>query len=580
MANEQLIRQIVDTYDLDSRIKERIIQIALNNTNDLFLDGFDNIYTYVAELIENFEIAHGARAFKSLDSKISHNSEDTFGSLLGVRDKTLESLFEEQEEQQKLSAEEVLDILKRKIDQSYFSALQHLLSHENNEILLNVSPNEIEDNIEEIQHKLEELIWKYEQKGRLVLPQRTIIQVKFDPLQIKFGNRFYNGNPLAFFQEHQEHYSGLGRGELSLVDPGIYASLLRYGQLDEAIPLKNRTHSLPLTSEQINKIIENHPVYKGSPYEAARHLPHDRATIIKYWKKAGLEIKLREGRRKPLSHDKREEIVSIFLDVKNIKEVERRTGHSRNTILKYLEEAGIDVKQYHQHKHYPVKNLGYRPGGFRGYSNPIEYFRANLEEYNGLGRTELFRRDPHLYQFLLKAHQMDEVIPLSKIRRKKRKYHGNPLAYFRENEEIYKGMTRGQLRNFDQGFWVSLRNANQLDQAIPKTAFRGYSTPLDYVHANSEQYKNLTKTQLKEKDRELYRALRRLDQLDEVVSPSTLLYRGHKTPLDYFRAHFQKYLGITRGQLSLADPGLYRSLIRHEQLDEAMPLQAISVQRD
>ncbi|MEK6840467.1 MAG: hypothetical protein AABX79_00760 [Nanoarchaeota archaeon] len=47
-------------------------------------------------------------------------------------------------------------------------------------------------------------------------------------------------------------------------------------------------------------------------------------------------------------------------------------------------------------------------------------------------------------------------------------------------------------------------------------------------------------------------------------------YNGFKTPLDFFRAN-KRYHNLTRHELSENDPGLYRTLLRHGQLEEAIP---------
>jgi hypothetical protein len=48
------------------------------------------------------------------------------------------------------------------------------------------------------------------------------------------------------------------------------------------------------------------------------------------------------------------------------------------------------------------------------------------------------------------------------------------------------------------------------------------------------------------------------------------MYRGYESPLDYFLDH-KNLIDKSRFELSLIDPGLYRSLLRWEQIDEAIP---------
>jgi DNA invertase Pin-like site-specific DNA recombinase len=47
-------------------------------------------------------------------------------------------------------------------------------------------------------------------------------------------------------------------------------------------------------------------------------------------------------------------------------------------------------------------------------------------------------------------------------------------------------------------------------------------------------------------------------------------YVKFKTPLDFFRSH-KRYRSLTRSELAQEDPGLYMTLLRHCQLEEAIP---------
>ena len=582
MADKKLIAYIVRTYDLPSPLEEKITRRAIRRIDELFIDGFDNIYEEVDRLVQRFTDEHFS---VSLDRPIKPGSEEPLSILLEQR-----SVSEPMPEKEAISRDQILDIFRNQMDATSFKNLQQLFFSMNSEdIFFSLSANEIAENAGQIQHRLEEMIQKYTTKKGIFISTRPIAHIQFNPLSVQLKYRLYHGNPIAFFQEHQQRYQGMGRGELSLFDPGLYMSLRRYHQLDEAIPFtKKRGSKMHLSQEQKNEINNSYADYNGNATEAARHLPYDMCTITLKWREAGFEI--RKSHRS-LPQNVVETIIEAYstFDGDSRKAAEHLKRGER-TVKKYWREVGLEIKRSQRHRNNTflgedeIKNEqsvpSHQRGGWRGYSSPLEYFKVNIERYNGLGRTQLSRCDNGLYHALLRAHQMDEAIPESLQKRKPRKFQGNPLAYFKEHEEMYKEMTRTQLRTFDQGLYLALHKTGQIDEAIPETAFRGYPTPLEYIHANSEQYQNLTKTQLKEKDSGLYRALRRLDQLDEVVSHPTLIYRGHETPLDYFRAHFYKYERMTRGQLSLTDSGLYRSLVRRGQLDKAIPLHASSIERD
>lgn len=66
---------------------------------------------------------------------------------------------------------------------------------------------------------------------------------------------------------------------------------------------------------------------------------------------------------------------------------------------------------------------------------------------------------------LVEWHQMHRHNP--------RNYHGNPLAYFNAHPEIYDGMSRGQLSIFDAGLSRALLRYKQMHLAIPEVDISG-----------------------------------------------------------------------------------------------------------
>ena len=125
--------------------------------------------------------------------------------------------------------------------------------------MLNISPEELAENAAQIQERLSEVVYKYERDGRLVLPARTIVAIRFTPLSIRFGRRNYNGNPLGYFLEHKDDYGGMSRAELASFDGGLYRVLRKHRQLSEAIPTTlRRTFGDPLQYFR-----ENQDIYGG-----------------------------------------------------------------------------------------------------------------------------------------------------------------------------------------------------------------------------------------------------------------------------------------------------------------------------
>jgi len=207
MADEKLIREIVGTYELPERTKEKIIRIAKRMIEEKVLASFDDQYRYISELVEKFQFPFRELRALRLDSPVIWGSNTTFHKLIGYNNPDLGRLFEDEENKAVMSAYEAVDILREQIDKSDFDLMLQLLYHEDNsDITFHALPEQIISYAPQIQERLEALIKKYERGGRFVIPRRPIVYVKFDPsFLVKFGNRRYNGNPLAFFREHIGH---------------------------------------------------------------------------------------------------------------------------------------------------------------------------------------------------------------------------------------------------------------------------------------------------------------------------------------------------------------------------------------
>ena len=209
----------------------------------------------------------------------------------------------------------------------------------------------------QIQARLEELLHKYGRNDRLVIPARPIATVSFDPLQIRFGPRHYHGNPLEFFMEHKETYEGMGRTQFQLFDHGLYDALRRHDQLDKAIPEVRPSPVRPkLTLQQQTEAINVFVTNGGNALRAAQHSPFSHTTILKYARTDGKEIRLPRQRDYSSNHN------------------------------------GTQKRQY------------------RGYENPLAYFRAHPEKYGGLFRNRIRFVDSGLYDSLKRRGQLDDAV--------------------------------------------------------------------------------------------------------------------------------------------------------------------------
>jgi hypothetical protein len=193
-----------------------------------------------------------------------------------------------------------------------------------------------------------------------------------------------------------------------------------------------------------------------------------------------------------------------------------------------------------------------------------------LNQYLVDGRLMIPRRP-------IRSVQFD---PKLKVTFDRRRYYGNPLAFFQENIDFYGDMSRTQLQDIDHGLYSVLLSTGQLSEAIPTDerfknhdggdgAYRGYDSPLDYFKAHEDELKDLTKGKLESKDQGLVIALRGWGQLDEIFPPN---FRGFKTALEYYNAHKEEFEGLSRTEAIKKDKNLLETLRDSGEIDEAFPL--------
>lgn len=336
--NKSLVDLVLSTYDLPEGLRKKLSWIAKDRVSELRISGFDDIYRYTAYLVERFQEYRGIFVPIEDSRELLYQIINSSNDLFEARQASLEEL----------TANEILLILQEHLPEHSIGIIRELLSRCDDKPFL-LDKRDFFRNINYIQYKLEELVSVYAMSGRLLIPPRPIIHIGFNPVNILFGRRNYKGNPIDFFNSHQDFYGQFSRGQLCRVDGGLYASLRKYNQLSLAIPkFKGRVYSErggypSLSNEELKRINDAHAKYDGNSTQASKNLPYDHLTILKYWRKEGLKI-YKKGRR-GLTEQQIKGVIDAYKTFEgNASQAGRYLHYSDSTIGRYWRKAGLGVK--------------------------------------------------------------------------------------------------------------------------------------------------------------------------------------------------------------------------------------------
>lgn len=265
MFGSEQIEAIVATYDLSPAFSKRISRIAAIRINERGISSFNEAYTLISNLIEKWQSIHSEtyNSF-SLDSKQA--SGDFLHDRIGREDEYMKRLFEDNENicSKEHHFKEIMSTLEKILEGKYLTFLNQLFSSLKNqeEKTFGVELEELRNDSTGVRERLDEIARRFKVDGRLAIPPVPIVEIKFNPLFIRFQQRDFDGNPLAYFLSHNDVYKDVSRSQLKRIDPYLYVALLRANQLDIAIPQKKgvtyRGFESPLTY-----YIAHHEKYKG-----------------------------------------------------------------------------------------------------------------------------------------------------------------------------------------------------------------------------------------------------------------------------------------------------------------------------
>lgn len=332
--SKKVIESILKTYEIPGKLKGKIGFIALQRVEEDFINDYNQIYDYIAHLIEKFQTPYEGRFFIRLDSQKYKNSNAPYYEFFSSEE-TEKIPKRQMDSKNTLSLSDTYKILERYLDKTSFSLFQQLLFKE--DVKFNVSEEFLIKNHLKIQEKLEKLVKK--NKNRFVIPKRPIIQLQ----PIKFGRRTYNKNPLAFFNSHPDSYGGLSRTQLSKFDAGLYESLRRWGQIEFAIPKTVIPgSSTKLKQNKIDAIIYSYKNCKIVQRVAKEHNV-SRTVVDTYLIKANLKKPRKKTGTYGYPKEKIDEIIKAHDKCKIANQVAKKFNVTRFTVIKHWREAGLEI---------------------------------------------------------------------------------------------------------------------------------------------------------------------------------------------------------------------------------------------
>ena len=286
--NEELVKYVLDTYNLSDKTRERLARTSLFRLRDNGITDFDEAYTYIDNLATGAELGH--IRMRSLDEEVGE-TDRTLHEIIGSNssDEGLRRLFGDLQNRKKLSGREIIQGLSFCLDKQDIEVLSALMGER--KIEFDVSLEYLLDHAEEIGERVRQVAQRYERDGAILLPRRTIVQVSFN----------------YFSAEFEEH-----RGK-------------------------------PLTDEEKAVIRAAYLNFDGNASRAARHLGYSPNTVINCCREGGLKI-FNPGNR--MGFRKREALLQAYLRYEgNATKTERELGVSIHTVLKHWKKAGFEIRR-------------------------------------------------------------------------------------------------------------------------------------------------------------------------------------------------------------------------------------------
>ncbi len=239
------INEILRTFELSERVEERVRAMVLRRVKDTGIDSFTDIYQWIAEDVFNRQTPWREKNAVRLDRPQYPNSSDPSRRFvhesIGDEDPHLVSLIDT------LTADDVLYHVLGEKEREIINKLKRSLPEEVLGFCLDGTLEEVLEDKKQIIERTGAIIDLFSRDGELEIPRRPIRSVSFEPeLQVNYGRRHFDGDPLSFFRENIDFYGpDVTRTELMKRDQGLYQALRASAQLDQAIPHRYGRLDLP-----------------------------------------------------------------------------------------------------------------------------------------------------------------------------------------------------------------------------------------------------------------------------------------------------------------------------------------------
>ena len=293
MLTETDVDYILSTFEISEKASRKVRYIVDSELKQIGFPHFDLLYRRIADLVEVYAHGHYEERFMvRLDQKKSPDDNRTLHDLLGRNDENFiqiegDDSSSTEDHRGRISLGDAVDMLFGELPPEEAELLRQLSKNSSEEDLF-LSEQEVLGFVPKVREGLHKLLHEYGKDGRLLIPRRPIVEVKWDPnLRVKFGKRKFKGNPLQFFEDNIEVYGRMGRKQLQRFDESLYQALRNAGQLSDAIPDSLNYKSLRTPEHFIRKVIEVYPIFEGSIKTAARAMGHSEYVFRKYWHRNG-----------------------------------------------------------------------------------------------------------------------------------------------------------------------------------------------------------------------------------------------------------------------------------------------------